>query len=98
MVDSTGVTTRLPAPPSLPARLQTCRQARQLTQHDCAALARINRITLYRIEQGAVPYLSVGTLLALATALDVSTDFLLGVTDDARPRRSVRPASHSDCS
>jgi transcriptional regulator with XRE-family HTH domain len=71
-------TTRLPAPPGLGPRIRAEREQQRLDLQELAEAAQTNRITLYRIESGRTPYLSVGTLMAIADALHVSTDYLLG--------------------
>ena len=44
-----------------------------------AERAHINVGTIYRLEKGACPYVHASTICALATALGVPTDWLLGM-------------------
>ena len=74
-------TLRLRAPQDLGPRIRAERERQGRDLQTVAGAAQTNRITLYRIESGRTPYLSVGTLVAIADALQVSTDYLLGRTE-----------------
>ncbi len=64
---------------------RAARQARGLTQDDAAEAVGISSEFYSRVERGkTLP--SVPTLVAIASALDVSADLLLGL-DDAQPRK-----------
>jgi len=60
-------------------RIAAARVMADLTQQELAARAGIAQSALARIERGNRPQLSVGTLYAIAQALHVSTDYLLGL-------------------
>jgi len=67
-------------------RVRLQRMARGLTQTELAALTGIPIPNLSRIEHGRQS-IYVERLLDLARVLQVSTDYLLGCTDDPRPPR-----------
>lgn len=63
------------------SRLRAIRKERGLTQKDLAKKAGLRQATLSHIERGfAAP--RADKLAALCRALDVSADYLLGLTDD----------------
>lgn len=69
---------------------RAARQARDLTQDDAADAIGVSSEFFGRIERGkTLP--SVPTLAAIASALDVSADALLGL-EDAQPRKQKVPA------
>lgn len=57
----------------------SARQRRGLTQGELAAVCRVARNTIARVERGEV-WPRVELLRALAVALDVAADALLGIT------------------
>ena len=63
-------------------RLQSSRRARGLTQKELEQVSGVPHNTISRIELGRNPEISTGTLKKLALALNVSTDYLLGLKDD----------------
>ena len=68
-------------------RLCTARHHKQLSKVDLATAAHVKAPHLLTyLEKGQKPGVHAGTLLQLAQALDVSTDYLLGLTDDPTPR------------
>jgi transcriptional regulator with XRE-family HTH domain len=69
----------------LGTRLAVVRRARRMKQKDVATAVDISQKHLSQLELGraSVLNLSSGVLLALANTLQVSTDYLLGRTDDA---------------
>jgi transcriptional regulator with XRE-family HTH domain len=80
----------------LAARLRQVRRAKDQTQQELGALAQINYTTISRIESGEAKHVYADTVRALAAALDVSSDYLLGLTDDPAPalkRPRVRTAA-----
>ena len=62
-------------------RIASARVMADLTQQELADSAGIPQSALARIERGNRPQLSVGTLYAIAQALHVSTDYLLGLKE-----------------
>jgi len=68
----------LPDPPKdFPARLRTIRELRQLTQAELAGKATMPSTSISHLESGSRKP-SFDNLRRLATALEVSTDYLLG--------------------
>ena len=69
-------------------RLSLARQTRHYSQQDLARLVGISQKHLSQLEKGRVPFgsLASATLRRLAQTLEVSTDYLLGLTDDQAPR------------
>ena len=63
-------------------RIAAGRVLADLTQQALADRAEIPQSALARIERGRRPQLSVGTLYAIAQALGVSTDYLLGLKEE----------------
>ena len=65
-------------------RLRQVRRRKDLTQEQLAAMAGVSPITISRMEQGNAAHAHACTLRDLARALDVSTDYLLGLQEDSR--------------
>jgi transcriptional regulator with XRE-family HTH domain len=63
-------------------RLKSARKTRDLRQKQLEEISGIPQNTISRIELGKNPEISTRTLAALARALGVSTDYLLGLKDD----------------
>ena len=84
---------RMSPPPALAKRLGTARRARNLSQTQLAELMgpTHDQTLVSHVETGQSSILNNG-LIAAATAREVSTDYLLGLTDDPSPR----PAPGSD--
>ncbi len=66
-------------------RIHLARRRVGLSQVELAARADISATTLNRVELGRQK-LYAETLVTLARLLDVSVDYLVGMTDDERPR------------
>jgi transcriptional regulator with XRE-family HTH domain len=58
------------------------KEERKLTQKQLEDLSGIPQNTISRIELGVIQEISSGTLIQLARALRVTTDYLLGLTPD----------------
>jgi transcriptional regulator with XRE-family HTH domain len=66
-------------------RLRELREKQRLTQREFAELSGINEVQLSRYETGKIePSLKI--LATLATHLEVSSDYLLGLSDDPHKR------------
>ena len=65
-------------------RLRSARSLRGVTQRQLAARVATSRVAVSMVEQGYSRF-SVDKLGAAARALDVSSDYLHGLTDDPRP-------------
>lgn len=62
-------------------RLREVRELRRVTQEKLATRCKLNVITISRLENGSAKAVYADTVVALARALHVSTDYLLGLTD-----------------
>jgi transcriptional regulator with XRE-family HTH domain len=67
-------------------RLMLSRRRKRLTQGALAALVDLSPFTIARIEQGRAPQILTGALTRLCLVLEVSADYLLGLSEDPRPR------------
>lgn len=67
-------------------RVRELREKRGLTQLDLKKATGLSQATISRIESGEFENLRGKTLVKLADSLRVTTDYLLGRTDDAGPR------------
>lgn len=63
-------------------RLLIIRRRRQLTQPELSQATGISSGNIARIEGGATVEILTGTLVRLCRALRVSSDYLLGLSDD----------------
>jgi transcriptional regulator with XRE-family HTH domain len=63
-------------------RLRQARKAIGLTQKELEETSGIPQNTISRIELGKNPEISTRTLAALALALNISADYLLGLKDE----------------
>ena len=63
-------------------RLKSARKIKDLKQKELEAMSGIPQNTISRIELGKNPEISTRTLAALARALTVSADYLLGLKDE----------------
>ena len=66
---------------TLGERILILRRRRNLTQRELAQTAELNTNTIARLEQGNLKDLGGQSVAKLARALDTSTDFLLGLTE-----------------
>jgi transcriptional regulator with XRE-family HTH domain len=74
------------------ARLREIRQERTLTQEQLGTLLGASRTWITDLETNKQRGLSADTVVRFARALECSADYLLGLTDDPRPRpRKRRP-------
>jgi transcriptional regulator with XRE-family HTH domain len=69
----------------LGARVRQARKHLRLRQGKLAEQAGIDAGNLSELEHGRKPSARIETLASLADVLQVSTDYLLGFTDDPRP-------------
>jgi len=72
----------------LAERLRTVREAHGLSQTALAARAALNLGNVNEIERRQKKGVHADTIVALADALHVSADYLLGLADDPRPPRT----------
>jgi transcriptional regulator with XRE-family HTH domain len=62
-------------------RVRRVRRGQDLSQEKLADMASLNVITISRLENGTAKAVYADTVAALARALGVSTDYLLGLKD-----------------
>jgi transcriptional regulator with XRE-family HTH domain len=76
----------------LGSRVREARERLGMTQEKLAQQVTIERNTLWYIEAGRTKHPRADQIAALAQALHVSADYLLGLTDDPTPaRKRPRP-------
>ena len=79
----------------LAERLRTTRERHGLSQTALADLAQLNLGNVNELERGHKTSVRADTIVALAAALEISTDFLLGVSHDPTPPPTKRPRSRT---
>ena len=67
-------------------RVRRVRRAQDLTQEELAGMAGLNVITISRLEKGTAKAVYADTVAVLARALQVSSDYLLGLSEQERCR------------
>jgi transcriptional regulator with XRE-family HTH domain len=67
---------------SLGERLRKRRQELRLSQQELSEMSGVRRATISDLESGKQPGMTVDTAKALARALGVSIDYLVGTWDD----------------
>lgn len=76
-------------------RLKKARQAKEYTQEQLAELANVELHQVWRHENGKTT--PDGNIVArYAQALDVSADYLLGISDDPKPNIQVSDLTRSE--
>jgi transcriptional regulator with XRE-family HTH domain len=78
-------------PYNIAPRVQRAFEQSGMTKAQIAQRAEIRWAQLQKILTGQRPQVSAETVRRLALALAVSSDYLLGLTDDPTPRRNLRP-------
>lgn len=74
-------------------RIVALREKQGLLQPDLAQLAQIEQSYVSKLERGLAPNVSGVVLARIATALETTTDYLLGLSDDPNPRPAPNHAS-----
>jgi transcriptional regulator with XRE-family HTH domain len=78
---------------ALGERLLIARRRKKMSQQALARAVGVNKATIYRIETGRSADIPVGTLRNIAVVLEVSTDWLLGLSqeeeDEAHPATAL---------
>src|SRR5215510_3426634 len=72
-------------PQGLGLRLQACRISLGLTLSELGQHAKLDRMTIWRLEQGQIQSLQGQAIARLALSLGVNADYLLGLTDRPTP-------------
>jgi len=67
-------------------RVRKVRRAQDLTQEQLADKCSVDAITISRLESGRAKAVYADTVAALARGLKVSSDYLLGLSDEEVPR------------
>lgn len=80
---------------TLGERIMITRKRHGLTQRELAAAAGLNTNTIARLEQGNLKDLGGQAVARLARALDTTTDFLLGLSDESGVDSRLEPAAES---
>src|SRR5262245_60454882 len=78
-------------PYNIAPRVQRAFEQSGMTKAQIAQRADIRWAQLQKILTGQRPQVSADTVRRLAQALNVSSDYLLGLTDDPAPRKNLRP-------
>ena len=65
-------------------RLRKLRRQRKLTQGQLSTYSQVSQPTISQLESGQIQDITGEMLARLAQALDTTTDYLLGLTDDPR--------------
>ena len=82
---------------TLGERILLLRRRKRLTQDELAAQAGVNKMTIWRLEHGAIQDVKGQVLAHMALALETTTDYLLGLREDEQPdprtaQRQTAPA------
>lgn len=81
----------------LARRVRSCRTKMRLTQEGLAKLANVPQPNISRLESGRVESIHAFDLGRVALALNTSTDYLLGMTDQLPPEEiTIRDQSARD--
>lgn len=80
---------------TLGERIHLLRRRLGWTQRELALTANIHANNLARIERSEIPDPGGQSVARLARALETSTDYLLGLTDDPTPREEPARAGHA---
>ncbi len=73
-------------PWNIAERVEQCRTEKGWTRSELARRAHLNATHVWKILEGLRPRVEAETVRRLALALEVSTDYLLGLTEDRRFR------------
>jgi transcriptional regulator with XRE-family HTH domain len=77
---------------TLGERILLLRRRKRLTQDELAVQSGVNKMTIWRLEHGAIQDVKGQVLARMALALETTTDYLLGLREDERaaPRTATR--------
>ena len=70
---------------TLGERILLLRRRKRLTQDELAAQSGVNKMTIWRLEHGAIHDVKGQVLGKMALALDTTADYLLGLREDEQP-------------
>jgi transcriptional regulator with XRE-family HTH domain len=71
------------------ARLKQARSNKGWTQTELGRRSKVHSMAISRLERGEKLDVTGATLRKLAGVLDVTSDWLLGMTDEEKPRRKA---------
>jgi transcriptional regulator with XRE-family HTH domain len=70
---------------TLGERILLLRRRKRLTQEALAAQSGVNKMTIWRLEHGAIHDVKGQVLGKMALALETTADYLLGLREDEQP-------------
>ena len=70
---------------TLGERILLLRRRKQLTQDELAAQSGVNKMTIWRLEHGAIQDVKGQVLGKMALALETTADYLLGLREEEPP-------------
>ena len=70
---------------TLGERILLLRRRKRLTQEELAAQSGVNKMTIWRLEHGAIHDVKGQVLGKMAVALETTADYLLGLREDEQP-------------
>jgi transcriptional regulator with XRE-family HTH domain len=76
---------------TLGERILVLRRRKRLTQEALASQVGINKMTLWRLEHGAIQDVKGQVVAKMALALDTTTDYLLGLREEEQPATPAQP-------
>jgi transcriptional regulator with XRE-family HTH domain len=74
---------------TLGERVLILRRRNRLTQDELAALVGVNKMTIWRLEHGAIQDVKGQVISKMAQALGTSADYLLGLTEREEPSETL---------
>lgn len=78
-------------------RVRRVRRGQDLTQEQLAAKAGLNVITISRLEKGTSKAVYADSVAALARALGITSDYLLGLSDKEGASAALSEAGGNPC-
>ena len=76
---------------TLGERILLLRRRKRLTQEELAAQSGVNKMTIWRLEHGAIHDVKGQVLGKMALALETTADYLLGLREDEQPFPQAAP-------
>jgi DNA-binding XRE family transcriptional regulator len=76
---------------TLGERILLLRRRHRLTQEELAAQTGVNKMTIWRLEHGAIQDVKGQVLAKMAVALETTTDYLLGLRVEEPPTAGAQP-------
>jgi transcriptional regulator with XRE-family HTH domain len=70
---------------TLGERILLLRRRKRLTQEELAAQSGVNKMTIWRLEHGAITDVKGQVLGKMAVALETTADYLLGLREEEQP-------------